>query len=91
MTDIVARTVKDFCRVYGVGRTTAYELMRQGALSFRHVGKRTLILEDSARAWLNGLPIEPTSAPTFEATIARKRKRTKVNSKLDKVLENTGA
>ena len=81
MTDIVARTVKDFCRVYGVGRTTAYELMRQGALSFRHVGKRTLILEDSARAWLNGLPTQPSRG----AAVARSGARASLHSTRDKL------
>ena len=49
---IVARTIKEFCRAYGVGHTKAYELIAQGKLEARKAGRRTLIMEASARKWL---------------------------------------
>lgn len=52
---IVARTIKEFCRAYGVGKSTAYELMAAGVLDARKAGKRTLITEASARAWFESL------------------------------------
>jgi hypothetical protein len=84
MTEIMARTVKGFCEAYGVGRTMAYALMRDGTIAFRQVGDRRLIVEASARAWFEAQPSEPTSVPTYEATIARKRKRTEANGKSGK-------
>jgi hypothetical protein len=53
--DPVARTIKDFCRAYGIGKTMAYELMGAGKLAAVKVGARTLITEESARAWFNAL------------------------------------
>jgi hypothetical protein len=47
--------VGEFCRRYGVGRTTAYAEMRAGRLQRRKVGKRGLIAADDAEDWLAGL------------------------------------
>jgi excisionase family DNA binding protein len=56
MTDaVVARTVREFCRVYGVGKSMTYELITAGILDARKAGKRTLITEESARAWFESL------------------------------------
>jgi hypothetical protein len=57
MTDsIVARTVKGFCKAYGVGRSRAYELINGGKLTVVKAGSRTLITEESAQKWFSGLP-----------------------------------
>ena len=48
--------IDEFCRRYGVGRTTAYAEMTAGRLRRRKVGKRSLITEDDAEAWLARLP-----------------------------------
>lgn len=53
---VKARTVQEFCRVYGVGKSLVYELLSGGALRAVKAGKRTLILEESARAWFDSLP-----------------------------------
>ncbi len=42
--DPLAVTVKDACRLSGVGRTTIYQLIRDGKLTSTHVGGRRLIL-----------------------------------------------
>ncbi len=49
--------VEEFCRRYGVGRTTAYAEMKAGRLPRRKVGKRSIIAEDDAEEWLRALPI----------------------------------
>jgi hypothetical protein len=48
--------IDEFCRRYGVGRTTAYAEMTAGRLRRRKVGKRSLVTEDDAEAWLASLP-----------------------------------
>lgn len=53
----VARTVKEFCRAYGIGKTMAYELFADGKIETRKIGSRTLVIEESARQWLRSLPI----------------------------------
>jgi len=65
MTEPIARTVKDFCRAYGISRPTVYRLLAAGRLHAVKVsGTKTLILEESARAWLGGLARTHASAPT---------------------------
>jgi excisionase family DNA binding protein len=50
-----AFSIDEFCRRYGVGRTTAYAEITAGRLRRLKVGKRSLITEDDAEAWLEGL------------------------------------
>jgi hypothetical protein len=49
--------IGEFCRRYSVGRTTAYAEMKAGRLRRRKVGKRSIIAQEDAEAWLQGLPI----------------------------------
>jgi len=56
MSEPIARTVKDFCRAYGISRRQMYRLIEQGKLEAVKVGTGTRILEDSARKWLQSLP-----------------------------------
>lgn len=59
MTDIRARTIRGFCAAYGVSRSTAFRLLATGKLRGVRMGPRsTLILEESAREWLAGLPAQ---------------------------------
>lgn len=44
--------VSEFCWRYGIGRSTAYKLAKQGRLRFIKIGNRTLILHDDAEALL---------------------------------------
>ena len=50
-----AFSIDEFCRRYGIGRTTAYAEISAGRLRRRKVGKRSLIAEDDAEAWLDSL------------------------------------
>jgi excisionase family DNA binding protein len=43
-----ALRVNDFCRAFGLGRSTAYKLIAEGRLKSVTVGKRRLILKASA-------------------------------------------
>jgi hypothetical protein len=49
--------IDEFCRRYGIGRTTAYDEIKAGRLRRRKVGKRSIIAEGDAEAWLEGLPV----------------------------------
>jgi hypothetical protein len=51
-----AMSLAEFCRDYGTGRTTAYREIKMGRLRVRKCGKRTLVLQDDAEAWLRSLP-----------------------------------
>lgn len=54
-----AYTVDEFCRLYGIGRTKAYEEIKEGRLSSVKVGKRRLIPAASADVWLESLVVSP--------------------------------
>ncbi len=71
----VARTVKDFCAAYGVGVTTTYALIGAGKLRTVKVGRRTLIVEASAREWFESLS---TNLSTTEIPIGDESQRTTV-------------
>ena len=69
MQDVVARTVQDFCRVYGIGETMCRKLIAEGKLEARKVSSRKiLILEASARAWL-GVPMSVPLSGTSDHAI----------------------
>jgi excisionase family DNA binding protein len=51
-----ARTVKEFCADYGVGRTFTYSEIKAGRLRAVKAGDRTLILQDDSEAWARSLP-----------------------------------
>jgi excisionase family DNA binding protein len=45
-----AYRVDDFCRSFGVGRTTVYALLKNGTLHSVKIGRRRLITADSGEA-----------------------------------------
>jgi excisionase family DNA binding protein len=49
-----AYRLPEFCWRYGIGRSTAYKLAKEGTLRFVKIGNRTLVLHDDAEALLNG-------------------------------------
>ena len=51
-----AFSVEEFCKRYGIGRSSAYEEIRAGRLKCRKLGARTLVPQDSAEEWLASLP-----------------------------------
>jgi hypothetical protein len=51
-----ARTVKQFCADYSVGKTLAYAEIKAGRLRAVKVGFKTLILHVDSEAWVRSLP-----------------------------------
>lgn len=54
ITEPLAYSVDDACRVSSLGKTKLYELINEGQLQVRKVGKRTLISAASLRALIEG-------------------------------------
>ena len=49
-------SVDEVARLAGIGRTSIYADIKSGKLQARKAGRRTLILQEDARAWLRSLP-----------------------------------
>lgn len=52
----LAYTIKEFMALAGVGHSFTYEEIASGRLRAVKAGRKTLIREDDARAWLAALP-----------------------------------
>jgi len=52
-----ALSINGFCTLYALGRTFAYEQIKQGKLRAVKCGNRTLIFQRDAEAWARSLPI----------------------------------
>lgn len=50
----LAYSINEACRVSSLGRTRLYELIGEGRLEIRKIGKRTLIPAASLRALIEG-------------------------------------
>jgi excisionase family DNA binding protein len=60
MNSPIAYSVAEACTVARAGRTAIYEAIRTGALIARKRGRRTLVLADDLRRYLESLPaVEP--------------------------------
>jgi excisionase family DNA binding protein len=60
----LAYSVTESCVAAGIGRTNLYELITRGEIRAKKVGRRTLILADDLRQWLEALPqIAPRKMP----------------------------
>jgi excisionase family DNA binding protein len=53
---VLAYSVRDACLITCTGRTSVYEAIRTGALRAVKRGRRTLILEEDLRRWVQSLP-----------------------------------
>jgi excisionase family DNA binding protein len=56
MTEFFAHTIDEATKVYGIGRTTLYELIGAKKLDARKAGNRTLITAESLRNYVASLP-----------------------------------
>ena len=56
-----ALSIDGFCKLYGLGRTFAYEQIKSGKLRAVKCGNRTLILRADAEQWARALPEAATA------------------------------
>jgi excisionase family DNA binding protein len=60
MNTPLAYSIAEACAVARAGRTAIYEAIRRGELVARKRGRRTLIVAEDLRLWVEGLPaVEP--------------------------------
>jgi len=57
----LAYSIAEACAVARTGRTVLYEAIRTGKLAARKRGRRTLILAEDLRRWVESLPALDTS------------------------------
>lgn len=50
-----AYSIREFCHVFGIGRSKVYQLFASDELSFVKFGHKTLIRADEADRWFNSL------------------------------------
>lgn len=50
-------SIDEFAELAGLSRVTVYNEIRAGKLTTRKIGRRTVVLADDARAYLNSLPV----------------------------------
>jgi excisionase family DNA binding protein len=51
-----AYSIDEFCKRYGIGRTTVYAEIKDKRLKVRKVRRRTIITAEAVDDWLRALP-----------------------------------
>ena len=57
MIEPLAYTIPDACNASAASRSAIYRAVKNGELTLRKRGKRSLILADELRRWLQSLPV----------------------------------
>ncbi len=52
----IAYSIEDACRASSLGRTNIYRLIKEGKLTVKKIGGRTLVPADSLRRLINEAP-----------------------------------
>jgi excisionase family DNA binding protein len=63
MNTPLAYSIAEACEVSRIGRTSIYEAISSRELIARKHGRRTVILADDLRRWLQNLPITSRKSP----------------------------
>ena len=58
----ISMTVEEAASYCGIGKTKLYSLVRDGQLSGRKLGRKTLILTESIDSYVRSLPVLKTAA-----------------------------
>jgi excisionase family DNA binding protein len=64
MNTPLAYSIAEACSVARAGRTTIYEAIRDGELTARKRGRKTLILPEDLRRWVEGHPAVQAKRPS---------------------------
>lgn len=65
--NINAYSILEFCERFSIGRSKVYEEISSGRLVAHKLGRRTLITNTDAEAWLISLPRAVSSAADTES------------------------
>jgi excisionase family DNA binding protein len=75
----MAFTVDEASMVSRIGRNNLYLAVQTGALRARKLGKKTLILRDDLRAWLESLPPAPSGGASEAEKIPERPVKTRAS------------
>ena len=67
MSETIAYTVAEACRVSGIGRTSLYQAIKNGKLKALKRGRRTLILAEDLISGLKSQPSMQTNSISGKA------------------------
>ena len=54
-------SIDDVIKLVGLGRTFIYEQIKEGRLTVRKAGRRTLVFDEDLEAWLRALPTKAST------------------------------